>query len=133
MFAGATLTSCEDFTDLSPKDSFTDQSYWNTVNDLKMYATGFYGLLSSPSATLDGTSDNFVSRSASGWLFDENSVPTNAGGGNWYWNDIRNCNYFFSRYQKVTDGSEADINKYVAEMRMFRAILYYSKIGRAHV
>lgn len=130
MFAGATasLTSCEDFTDLSPKDSFTDQSYWNTVNDLKMYATGFYGLLSSPSATLDGTSDNFVSRSANGWLFDENSVPTNAGGGNWYWGDIRNCNYFFSRYQKVTDGSEADINKYVAEMRFFRSLLYYSKI-----
>ncbi len=124
---GLSLTSCEDYTDLSPRDSFTDKSYWKTVDDLKMYATGFYGVLSSPSATLDGTSDNFVSRNASGWLFDESTVPTNAGSGNWYWNDIRNCNYFLARYQTV-EGSEADINKYVAEMRMFRAMLYYSKI-----
>lgn len=124
---GISLTSCEDYTDVSPRDSFTDNSYWNTVDDLKMFATNFYGVLSSPSATLDGTSDNFVSRNASGWLFDESTVPTNAGSGNWYWNDIRNCNYFFSRYQKA-EGTEADINKYVAEMRMFRAILYYSKI-----
>ena len=68
-----------------------------------------------------------MSRNASGWLFDESTVPTNAGSGNWYWNDIRNCNYFLARYQTV-EGSEADINKYVAEMRMFRAMLYYSKI-----
>ena len=98
MFAGvgATFTSCEDFTDLSPIDSFTDQSYWRTTDDLKMYATNFYGLLSSPSATLDGTSDNFVSRTASSWLFDESTVPTSGGG--WSWGNIRNCNYFFSRY-----------------------------------
>lgn len=127
LFAGAglTFTSCDDFTDLSPIDSFTDQSYWTTVDDLKMYATSFYGLLSSPSATLDGTSDNFVSRNASTWLFDQNTVPSSGGG--WSWGDIRNCNYFLNRYQKV-QGSEADINKYVAEMRFFRSLLYFSKI-----
>ena len=127
LFAGTglTFTSCEDFTDLSPIDSFTDQSYWTTVDDLKMYATSFYGLLSSPSATLDGTSDNFVSRIASNWLFDQNTVPSSGGG--WSWGDIRNCNYFLNRYQKV-QGSEADINKYVAEMRFFRSLLYFSKI-----
>ena len=127
MFAGvgATFTSCEDFTDLSPIDSFTDQSYWRTTDDLKMYATNFYGLLSSPSATLDGTSDNFVSRTASSWLFDESTVPTSGGG--WSWGNIRNCNYFFSRYQNV-QGNETEIKKYVAEMRFFRSLLYYDKI-----
>ena len=129
MFAGvgATFTSCEDFTDLSPIDSFTDKSYWKTADDLKMYATGFYGLLSSPSATLDGTSNNFVSRSASGWLFDESTVPTYASQSSWTWEWIRDCNYFFSRYQTV-QASEKDVNKYVGEMRFFRSLLYFSKI-----
>ena len=127
MFAGvgATFTSCEDFTDLSPIDSFTDQSYWRTTDDLKMYATNFYGLLSSPSSTLDATSDNFVTSNPSSWLFDETTVPTSGGG--WSWGNIRNCNYFFSRYQ-TAQGNETEIKKYVAEMRFFRSLLYYDKI-----
>lgn len=127
MFAGvgATFTSCEDFTDLSPIDSFTDLSYWKTTDDLKMYATGFYGLLSSPSSTLDATSDNFVTQNPSSWLFDEVTVPTSGGGWDWGW--IRNYNYFFSRYQKV-QCNENEIKKYVGEIRFFRSLLYFSKI-----
>ena len=35
------FTAC-DVTDLDPKDSITDNSYWNTVSDLENYAKGFY-------------------------------------------------------------------------------------------
>ena len=35
------FTAC-DVTDLNPKDSITDNSYWNTVSDLENYAKGFY-------------------------------------------------------------------------------------------
>ena len=34
------FTAC-DVTDLDPKDSITDNSYWNTVSDLENYAKGF--------------------------------------------------------------------------------------------
>lgn len=122
------MTSCKDYTDLSPLDSFTDASYWNTTSDLKLYANGLYDLLSSPDPSLDGVSDNFVTTNYSSWLFDELVVPASASSDNgWYWNDIRSCNYFLSRYQKV-QGSEEEINKYVAEVRFFRALLYYDKI-----
>lgn len=34
------FTAC-DVTDLNPKDSITDNSYWNTVSDLENYAKAF--------------------------------------------------------------------------------------------
>jgi len=122
--AMAIMSSCN-VTDLSPIDSLTDKSYWNSVTDLELYANGLYGYLASPTSTGDNTSDNFVPRTYSSLLFDENTVP--ASGGGWDWSAIRNCNYFLQRYNAVT-GSEADINKYVAEVRFFRGLLYYDKI-----
>ena len=124
---GSALSSC-DYTDLSPLDSFTDESFWTTPNDLKLYANGLYGIMSSPTPTGDRQSDNCVPNSYDGYLFNEYTVPDAASSGNgWYWNDIRSCNYFLQRYQKVTS-SEEEINKYVGEVRFFRSILYYSKI-----
>ncbi len=123
--AGAALTSCN-YTDLSPMDSFTDNSYWKTASDLKLYANGLYNsMLNGPSATLDGSSDNFVSRVYDGYLYNEYTVPTSGGG--WSWGNIRSCNYFMKRYSTAS-GTEAEINKYVAEVRFFRAQEYYSKI-----
>ena len=125
MMAGMTLASCN-YTDLSPMDSFTDKSYWKSANDLKMYANGIYSnMLAGPSSTLDGESDNFVTNGPSGYLFNNYTVPTSGGG--WDWGNVRSCNYFMKRYQTAS-GSEADINKYVAEIRFFRAQDYYSKI-----
>ena len=124
----AGLIAACDYTDLSPRDSFTDQTYWNSTKDLKLYANGLYGFLSSPSATLDNVSDNFVTSNYSPYLFDEMTVPTEASAGNgWYWNDVRDCNYFLKRYKKVV-GNQDEINKYVAEVRFFRGLLYFNKI-----
>ena len=126
LFAG--MTAACDYTDLSPLDSFTDQTYWTSTNDLKLYANGLYGVLSSSSATLDNVSDNFVTSNYSSYLFDEMTVPTEASAGNgWYWNDIRACNYFMKRYSKVS-GNQNEINKYVAEVRFFRGLHYFNKI-----
>lgn len=121
------LAAC-DVTDLSPKDSFTDESYWTSVNDLKLYANGLYGNLGGPTPTGDNVSDNFVTNNYSSFLFNELTIPSAAGSDNgWYWNTIRNCNYFMQRYSKV-QGVEEEINKYVAEVRFFRGLLYYDKI-----
>ena len=119
-----TLGSC-DVTNLSPKDSFTDETYWNTVNDLKLYANGLYGNISSPKADGDKETDNFVTTDYSKYLFDEYSVPSTDGG--WKWDGLRSCNYFMQRYMRVK-GAEAEINMYVAEVRFFRGMIYFAKI-----
>lgn len=123
-FACMGLASC-DFTDIAPIDSFTDESYWNTTNDLKLYANGLYGFLAAPTSTGDNVSDNFVTNAYSTLLYDE--INVNGQSGNWSFTDIRNVNYFLSRYQKA-QGTEAEINKYVAEVRFFRSLIYFNKI-----
>lgn len=125
LFASVTLTSCEDYTDLSPIDSITDKSFWKSENDLKLYATGLYGMLPGPSSTSDSGTDEIVTKDASSNLFDLGTTP-NTGGG-WSWGNVRSCNYFLQRYQTV-QGDETVIKKYVAEVRFFRALQYYSLI-----
>lgn len=127
ILAACALCSCKDALDLKPLDSFTDVSYWSTVNDLKLYANGLYTLLPGPSASLDNESDDMVTTNYSSYLFNETSVP--ASGGNWSFTNIRNCNFFLARYQTV-EGNEADINHYVAEVRFFRSLQYFDMVKR---
>ena len=127
MMAGMTLASCN-YTDLNPMDSFTDKSYWKSANDLKLYANGLYeSMLESPADDKDAASDNFVTRVYNSYLYNEYTVPTSGGG--WDWTNVRKCNYFLKRYNTVS-ATEAEINKYVAEVRFFRAQEYYAKIKR---
>ena len=105
------FTAC-DVTELTPKDSITDESFWNTVNDLESYAKGFYKNLIDSNAdnlkTLDGRSDMRLTASPDQWLFDEWVIASNADDNSgWTWDNIRNLNYFMSRYQQV-EAPESD-------------------------
>lgn len=124
----AGLTSC-DVTDLEPRDSITDESFWNTVTDLQSYAEGFYQNLSAPSAEKDGTSDDRLTSSPSSWLFNEYTVPSSSSDddGIWSWSNIRDLNYFMARYDQV-DATESEVNPWVAVIRFFRALDYFDKI-----
>lgn len=130
LIAGAfTLTGCNDaFLERAPQ-TLNDETFWTTPNDLKTYATAFYGILPSGVANIDDqNSDDMVPRNVNQFIWDQYSVP--AEDGEWSksdWQNIRNINYFMTHYQTV-EGSEAEINRYVGEMRFFRALEYFSKI-----
>jgi len=121
------ITSCE-ITDTVPEDSITDLSYWKKVDDLKLFANSFYTTLSAPSSTNEDTSDNVVTNSPNPRLFNTMTVPGSGGG--WSsddWKNIRNLNYFLTRYKSVT-GDEGEINQYVGEIHFFRANEYFNKV-----
>ena len=118
------FTACDDVIDLKPLDSFTDESYWTSVDDLRGYANRFYTNLSGPSSSGDQQSDNRVPASYDAWLYNEYVVDQAS---DWSWSNIRNLNFFMNRYQRVV-GSEADINAQVAVIRFFRALDYFGKI-----
>lgn len=120
------ITSC-DVTDLSPKDALTDATYWNTPSDLELYSNRLYEKLTGPGVDKDNTSDNCLTTNYSSLLFNEYIVPSKVKDSGWEWENIRACNFFLNRYQQVT-GSETDINKYVAEVRFFRAFDYFAKL-----
>ena len=106
-----------------------DETFWTTPNDLKTYATAFYGILPMGVANIDDqNSDDMVPRNVNQFIWDQYSVP--AEDGEWSksdWQNIRNINYFMTHYGTV-EGDEAEINRYVGEMRFFRALEYFSKI-----
>lgn len=129
MVAALSLTSCNDaFLERSPQN-LNDQTFWVSVNDLKTYANGFYGILPAGVSNLDDTnSDTQVPTNINTFLWGQYVVPVE--GGVWSksdWSNIRTLNYFMTHYQTV-QGTEADINKYVGEIRFFRALEYFSKI-----
>ena len=117
-------TACNDVVDLKPLDSFTDESYWTSVEDLKRYTNRFYTNLSGPSNSGDTQSDNRVPTSYDKWLYNEYLLDDAT---DWNFSNIRNLNFFMNRYQRVS-GTEADINAQVAIIRFFRALDYYGKI-----
>ena len=118
------FTACDDVIDLKPLDSFTDESYWTSVDDLRGYANRFYTNLTGPSSSGDQQSDNRVASSYDAWLYNEYVVEQ---AGDWSWTNIRNLNFFMNRYQRV-EGTDADINAQVAVIRFFRALDYFGKI-----
>ena len=118
------FTACDDVIDLKPLDSFTDESYWTSVDDLRNYANRFYTNLAAPSSTYDEQSDNRVPANYDIWLYNEYTLDR---AGDWNWENIRNLNFFMNRYQRVV-ASEADINAQVAVIRFFRALDYFGKI-----
>lgn len=129
MTTALSLTSCNDaFLERSPQ-SLNEQTFWVSINDLKAYANGFYGLLPAGVSNLDDTnSDTQVPNNINTFLWGQYVVPTEGGvWGKSSWSNIRNLNYFMTHYQRV-QGAEADINIYVGEIRFFRALEYFNKI-----
>ena len=118
------FTACDEVIDLKPLDSFTDESYWTSIDDLRNYANRFYPLLTGPSHTYDQQSDNRVPANYDRWLYNEYVLEDAT---DWSWTNIRQLNFFMTRYQRAS-GSESDINAQVATIRFFRALEYYSKI-----
>ena len=123
--AGGILQSCS-YTDLDPLEGFTDQSYWKTATDLELYSNNLLTNLPGISSTYDDESDDMITQSISDYLFNTMSV-SNASG--WDWTLVRNCNYFITHYE-TAQCSEADKNKYLAEVRFIRALRYFALIKR---
>lgn len=124
------MTGCNDsFMDRFPPDKINDHNYWNTPDDLKNYANQFYPNLNALwGYSTDNASDNQAHRDKDAYIWDEWTQPTSGGG--WdkgAWENIRKCNYFLTRYQRVK-GEETAINMYVGEMLFFKSLFYFDKV-----
>ena len=124
-----TLTGCNDaFLERSPQE-INDQTYWTSPSDLQTYANAFYDILPHGVSNYDDTwSDNQVPRGVESYIWGQYAVPTEDG--SWSksaWSNLRYINYFMTHYGTVT-GDEGEINRYVGEMRFFRALQYFSKV-----
>ena len=121
--------SCtEDFLERYPLDELSPGEFFQTSNDLKLYANSFYTLLPSHSGFGGGTfwyeknSDNLVPSVPDTRLQGIRTIPSSGGG--WEWGNVRQANYFLDHcYDNLTDTVNAPV--YIAEVKFFKAFIYF--------
>ena len=151
MGLAASLWACnDDFMERYPLDVPTDETFWTSENDLKLFLNKFYPIwiqghgdgwaqskylyplpiTGSPIAYGDVYSDNAV-RTGNEFseLGENNKIPTGAGSdaNGWSWGNLRNVNYFLTHYQRANLSPET-LAKYAGEAYFFKAWEYYHKV-----
>lgn len=153
MIIGCTflLVSCNDsFMERYPLDVPTNQTFWTSENDMKLFLNKLYPLYimghgtswsdgkylyprpvtGSPLAYGDVYSDNCI-RTGNEFqeLAEANKIPTGSGSdaNGWSWSNVRTINFFFTHYQKANLSPEL-MKKYAAEAYFFKAWEYYKKV-----
>ncbi len=140
LVAAFVFSSCNDeFLDRLPTTSITEDTFWNSEQDLitynnKLYSDYFrYKGFSSKSwgdrggiLMLENYSDNSFTDIPTDVRLGINTT-NNPGKENWGWGLIRNINVFLEKY-KETQLDVTVQNKYAAEARLLRALDYYDKV-----
>ena len=121
------LTSCNKQLDLYPKDALSEPTFFKDSSDLELYCNQFYQYLPFQEIEQEQNSDNQVPINPDPFLSGLYVVPATAGGTGWNWANIRACNYFLQRYQRA-QVPVSTANKYVAEVRFFRALFYWQMV-----
>lgn len=147
------IWGCNDnFLERIPLDSLNSETYWTSVNSLKVYNNQLYSdagnsykyqfLLGHTNSTWyssymgmfweDNKSDNLAPNNGSLNVYEQiatgtNTIPATPTSGGWYWDFLRTCNVFMENFEKV-NGIETNINHYVGETRLFRAWFYWDKV-----
>ncbi|MFV0605786.1 MAG: RagB/SusD family nutrient uptake outer membrane protein [Niabella sp.] len=141
-------TSCnkDKFTTRLPQDRITEDNFWLTENDLKLYNNALYpmyidGLGSSWAAGTiqpwgvnevkmvygDAITDNFAPESYARVPAGQYNAPTSSGSGGWNFSNIRQLNIFLDNYNKA-NASQAVKNLYLSEVYFFKAWDYFEKV-----
>lgn len=154
------FTSCNDeFLERTPLDRISNETFWNTENDLRVYNNGLYHLAAVDDNNVPimmGHDDGFESQKFGIWYLDEFSdniaprharhlqfqqvragkfpTPTSAAGdGQWFgykgWNFVRAINIGLDNYSKAKI-PQATIDKYIGEARLFRGWFYADKVSK---
>ena len=147
-FASLLIGCNDDFMERYPLDNVTDENFWQSESDLKLYLNELYPtyikghgdgwsqdkyltplpVTGSPLAYGDFYSDNCVRTGSEPIeLAGMNKIPTSAGSGGWSWTNLRTVNFFLQRYTKA-NLPEEKLQQYAGEAYFFKAWDYYKKV-----
>lgn len=157
VFAGIAICSCnDDFLNKYPLDEISNETFWNSENDLMVYNNSIYDLVKNDNAVpiLMGHHSNFDSYRFGIWYVDEfsdniaprhsrhnryqqvragkHNIPSSPEMYGWVdagWTFLRAINVGMDNYDKA-DISEDIIDKYKGEARLFRGWFYADKVSK---
>lgn len=128
--AALTLTSCDDFLDRDPRDTFTEgKSFWSNENAVESYTNRFYTNFVGYSQGggygwfyFKSLGDDQATSTLDDWTY--KTIPNTASNYNDWFTEARRANYVI---QNVPSSSlkETSKTKYVAIARLARAWDYY--------
>ncbi len=149
--------SCNDaFLDRQPLDEISNDSFWNTENDMAVYNNRIYDLAKNDDNVpiLMGHDDGFDSHKYGIWYLDgfsDNTAPRhsrslnyqriragaynapNSPGDQWFgykgWDFLRTINVGMDNYDRVPISDDKK-NKYIGEARLFRGWFYADKVSK---
>ena len=135
------LTACNDYLDVVPESSITPETFFTAESDLAAYSINLYSFTCITNGTYgisvfgnDNATDNQAATGySSRWVPGEWKVGSSVTTSDWYFNDIRHCNYFFDqvlpKYEAgIITGTEANIRHYIGEMYVIRAYNYFNML-----
>jgi hypothetical protein len=141
------VSGCDDsFMERYPLDAISEQNFWKSESDLKLYVNRFYpvyidgfdnALAARTPFTYSGSaipygdlhSDNALSENLAKAAMINNTYvkPSAAGSGGWNWGNVRALNYFLANYGRA-NLSETAKNTYLGEVLFFKTMEYFHKI-----
>lgn len=131
ILAAATASCKKNFLERFPQTEVTQETFFNTPQDLETYTNTLYGQLQY--SYDDINSDNISSYSGGGEvdaLVRGSVTPNNAGGwGKDEWAKLRRINFMLDNVQK-TQGDAVAIKHFIGIARFFRAWFYMTKMAR---
>ena len=126
--AAFTLTSCDDFLDRDPRDTFTDTpAFWNNEKAVESYTNNFYNNFVGYGRGqgwfyFKSLSDDQAAASLVDWTY--KTIPNTSSDYNSWFTEIRRASYVIQNMPSSTL-PEASKKKYLAVARLTRAYSYY--------
>lgn len=133
--------SCNDFLDEEPISTISPERYFTEESHFAAYSIQLYEIFNyeiengeRPNAALfDGNTDNLVTRFASETMFAPGQYRVGQDEGDWKFDQIYNCNYFFAKAMPKykageVSGNSENINHYIGEVYFMRAFAYFRKL-----
>lgn len=129
--AALLLAGCEaDFLDRAPLDSITDESFWQTEDQLRLAANGVYAYLKGKNTVdMENMGDNTIWPSITDYRrIQSGQYDFNLGAVNNEWRDdyagIRRANHFLENYKRA-NVADARKEAIASEVRFIRVYLYH--------
>lgn len=137
------LTSCADFLDIEPVDTFSGEIVFSNLKTINGYVTQRYAQMKDPLGrqalrfACDEGWNTFDWYGVNGLQKGQMSPDFEGGSGSWteYYSAIQNCNLFFDQIPgmetlKTDETSTKELNQYIAELTFLRAFFYADLVSR---
>lgn len=125
------INSCEKDLDLAPLDQLSPATFWKSGDDWRYWANNYYGNLGShASGTLDLNSDFSMGQGTNSISAGTYLLTQTDGVWNGSYSTIRSLNIAIAQYNEAPPEIQTEAERYVAEIRFFRAWTYFGLLKR---